>query len=78
MILFICHPITLLLSMFFLIMNDSFRNALIERKAIRNMRLKNDLKSCLSVVDNYKNDMTDIMYIDLCNSLLSAYENIEN
>ena len=77
MILFICHPITILFTIFFLILNDSLRDAIIRKKTIRNIKLKNELKSCLSVVDNYKKQMTDMMYIDLCNSLLTAYEEIE-
>ena len=77
MILFVCHPITILFIIFFMIMNDSIRDARIKRRAVKHVKLKNELKSCLSVVDDYKKEMSDIMYIDLCNSLLTAYEQIE-
>lgn len=77
MILFICHPITILFTIFLMIINDALRDAFIKRKTIRHMNLKNELKECLSVIDQYKTQMTDMMYIDLCNSLLTAYERIE-
>lgn len=77
MILFICHPITILFTIFFMIINDALRDAFIKKKTIRHKKLKNVLKECLSVVDHYKTQMTDMMYIDLCNSLLTAYEEIE-
>lgn len=77
MILFVCHPITILLTIFFMIMNDTFRDAQ-NKRAIQAINLKNEIKSCLTVVDNYKKDMTDLMYIDLCNSLLTVYEQIQD
>lgn len=77
MILFICHPITILFTIFFMLMNEQIREIMIKRKTLRRTKMKHEVKECLSIVDKYSKEMTDMMYIDLCNSLLTIYQEIE-